>query len=292
MNEIEIRCKDDRLLVANWVRSTGNSPALATVIIHSATGVQRRYYQLFAHHLSEHSVDVLLWDARGIGDSTMLPVRSDPATMRDWGEHDQQAVLQHVRMQHPARPLVIVGHSSGGHLTGLAPLTAEAEGLILIASGGCDWRDYPPLQRLRLLAVWLVGMPFVLLLWGHLPSWSGIGHTLPHGVASELRKWSLTRGYLFNDPTLDTSGYEAFAGPLLALSMADDLGYAPPGCVQSLLQKFSSASIEHREIPAAEGFQGRIGHFGFFKSQNASLWPQVIQWLSSRGFATSPRIDY
>lgn len=287
MNAIEIRCQDDRLLAANWVRTTDNSPALATVIINSATGVRRHYYQDFAYHLSERGVDVLLWDARGIGDSAMLPVSSDPATLRDWGEQDQQAVLQHVRMQHPSRPLVILGHSSGGQLTGLAPLICEADGLILIASGCCDWRDYLPLQRLRLLAIWFLGLPLVLSLWGHLPAWFGIGHTLPHGVASEFRRWSLTRGYLFNDPTLDTSGYEAFAGPLLALSMSDDLGYAPPACVKSLLIKFSNACKEHQEIPAAEGFQGQIGHFGFFKSKNASLWPQVTQWLNNRGFATS-----
>ncbi|MDC0434191.1 alpha/beta fold hydrolase [bacterium] len=286
MNTIEIRSQDDRILAANWVRSISDTPALATVVIHSATGVRRRYYQAFAQHLSQHGVDVLLWDARGVGDSAILPVRSDPATMRDWGQHDQQAVLQHIRTQHPTRPLVIVGHSSGGHLAGLAPLTAEAEGLILIASGSCDWRDYPPLQRIRMLAVWCIGIPVVLLLWGHLPSRPGVGHTLPHGVASELRRWSLTRGYLFNDPTLDTSGYEAFTGPLLALSMSDDIGYAPPGCVRTLLREFSRAKIEHREIPATEGFQGRIGHFGFFKSQNASLWLLVTQWLNSRGLCS------
>ena len=287
MNEVEIRCQDDRLLAASWIRATGNSPALATVIIHSATGVRRRYYQAFAQYLSKHQIDVLLWDARGVGGSTMLPVRNDPGTMRDWGQYDQQAVLQYVRMQHPTRPLVIIGHSSGGHLTGLAPLTAEAEGLILKASGGCDWRDYPPLQRLRMLTVWLLGMPLVLSLWGHLPAWPGVGHTLPHGVASEWRRWSLMRGYLFNDSTLDTSGYEAFTGPLLALSMSDDSGYAPPDCVRSLLREFTGASIEHHEIPASMGFQGRIGHFGFFRSVNAPLWPQVTQWLSSRGFAAS-----
>ena len=289
MSEVEIYCQDGRRLVANWVRSTGSSPALSTVVIHSATGVRRRYYQTFAQYLSEHEVDVLLWDARGIGDSAMLPVRSDPATMRHWGQHDQQAVLQYVRVQHPARPLVVVGHSSGGHLTGLAPLTANLDGLVLIASGGCDWRDYPPLQRLRLLTVWLVGIPLVLSLWGHLPSWPGVGHTLPHGVASEWRKWSLTPGYLFNDPTLDTSGYEAFAGPLLALSMSDDTGYSPPGCVRSLLRGFTRARIEHYEIPASKGFQGRIGHFGFFKSQNSSLWPRVTNWLSNRGLCSESR---
>jgi len=89
----------------------------------------------------------------------------------------------------------------------------------------------------------------------------------------------LTRGYFYNDPTLDTSGFEAICGPILALSMSDDLGFAPPVCVRTLLHSFSRASIEHHEVPAAEGYKGRIGHFGFFKSRNAALWPQITLWL-------------
>ena len=162
MSEIEIRCQDDRLLAANWVRSTSNSPTMATLVVHSAGGVRRRYYRAFAQYLSNHGVDVLLWDARGIGDSAMQAARSDSATMRDWGQYDQQAVLQHIRT---------------------------------------------------------------------------------------------TR-------------------------------YAPPGCVRSLLQRYRRASIEHHEIPAAEGVDGRIGHFGFFKAHNAELWSRVIQWLHVRGFCS------
>jgi predicted alpha/beta hydrolase len=68
---------------------------------------------------------------------------------------------------------------------------------------------------------------------------------------------------------------------LLALSISDDRGFAPPGTVRALLQNYVNARTQHREIQATEGHQGKIGHFGFFKSQNASLWPYVSQWLDS-----------
>jgi predicted alpha/beta hydrolase len=250
MDKIEIPSLDGRQLAANWVRACGDEHALGTVVIHSATGVPRRYYGAFARHLSEQGVDVLLWDARGIGESATLPVSDDPATMRDWGQRDQQAVLHFLRAEHTARQLIIIGHSSGGHLAGLAPLTASADALVLVASGGCDWRDYPIVQWPRLLGAWWVVMPLLLALWGHLPAWAGVGHALPRGVAEQWRRWSLTRGYLFGDPALDTRGYAAYAGPLLALSMSDDQGFAPPGAVRALLRRFSGARIEHREIPA------------------------------------------
>jgi predicted alpha/beta hydrolase len=174
-------------------------------------------------------------------------------------------------------------------LSGLAPLTSGADALVLVASGGCDWRDYPLVQWPRLLTAWWLVAPLLLALWGHLPAWAGVVHALPRGVAAEWRRWSLTRGYLFGDTTLDTSGYAAYRGPLLALSMSDDQGFAPPGAVRALLQRFSSARIEHREIAATEGAHGRIGHFGFFKSQNAALWPYVSQWLHSTSCASRTR---
>jgi predicted alpha/beta hydrolase len=289
MDKIDIRTEDGRVLAANWVRAVGVTSVRGTVVIHSATGVPRQYYSAFAQHLGEQGFDVLLWDPRGIGESATLPVRDDPATMRDWGQRDQQAVLHHLRTAHPSRLLVVIGHSSGGHLSGLAPLTTGADALILIASGGCDWRDYPLVQWPRLLiACWLVA-PVLLALWGHLPPWAGVGHALPRGVAKEWRRWSLTRGYLFGDATLHTSGYAAYRGPLLALSMSDDQGFAPPGAVRALLRSFSGARIEHREIAAAEGAQGRIGHFGFFKPRNAALWSYVSQWLDSMSPASGTR---
>jgi predicted alpha/beta hydrolase len=283
MERIDIVCADGRCLAAHWVRAATGEAAAATAVVHPATGVTRGYYAAFARHLADQGLDVLLWDPRAIGDSASSPVRTDRTTMRDWGQHDQQAVLHYIRAQHPHRPVVIVGHSSGGHLAGLAPLTASADALILIASGTCDWRDYPPTQWPRLLAAWWLVAPVVLTLWRHLPAWAGAGHALPLGVAREWRRWSLTRGYLFGDPTLDTSGYAAYRGPLLALSMADDRGFSPPATMRALLQRFSGAQIEHQQIAAADGAGGRIGHFGFFRAHNAALWPRVTAWLKSQG---------
>jgi predicted alpha/beta hydrolase len=279
MENITIQTEDGRLLAGTWIRASGALPVRGTVVVHSATGVPCKFYNAFATYLSKHALDVFLWDARGIGKSATVHARDDSATMRDWGQRDQQAVLHHLRSADPSRKLVIIGHSSGGHLSGLAPLTSKADALILIASGGCDWRDYPRSQWPRLLAAWWLAMPLLLKFWGYLPAWAGVGHDLPRGVAQDWRLWSLTRGYLFGDATIDTAGYSSYGGPLLALSISDDQGFAPPRAVRALLQKFVNAKTHHHEIPAAEGDRGRIGHFGFFKSQNVALWPYVRQWL-------------
>lgn len=239
MENCTIQTEDGRLLVGNWIRASGALPVRGTIVIHSATGVPCTFYNAFATYLSEHALDVFLWDARGIGKSATVHALDDSATMCDWGQRDQQAVLHHLRSADPSRKLVIIGHSSGGHLSGLAPLTSKADALILIASGGCDWRDYPPSQWPRLLAAWWLAMPLLLKLWGYLPAWAGVGQDLPRGVAQDWRRWSLTKGYLFGDATLDTTGYSGYCGPLLALSISDDQGFAPPGTVRALFKDFS-----------------------------------------------------
>ena len=106
MEEINIQTEDGRLLAGNWIRATGALPVRGTVVIHSATGVPCKFYNAFAAYLSEQAFDVFLWDARGIGKSATVHARDDAATMRDWGQRDQQAVLQHL----------ISSNSSGGQV--------------------------------------------------------------------------------------------------------------------------------------------------------------------------------
>lgn len=284
MEEISFAAADGRLLHGQWVGASTRD-VRSVAVVHSATGVPYRFYLDFAGALAEAGIDVLLWDARGIGASAMLPLRRETATMRDWGRLDQAAALAYARRHRPQRPLVVIGHSSGGHLCGLNPATAQADALVLIASGTCDWRDYPRSQQPRLLAIWWVAMPLLVALFGYLPAWAGIGQALPPGIAREWRRWSLRRGYLFTDDTLDLSGYAAFKGPMLALSMEDDLGFAPPHAVRHLLHRFPAAKLQHRELQAAQGYRGRIGHFGFFKPGNAGLWRGVVTWLRGLGLA-------
>jgi predicted alpha/beta hydrolase len=279
METTEFLAADGRVLRGEWIAA--ERIARWTVVVHSATGVPRRFYRAFAAGLAARGADVLLWDPRGVGDSAVRPVRRDPATMLDWGQLDQAAAIVHARERDPHRPVAIVGHSSGGHLSGLNAETAGVASIVLIASGGCDWRDYPRSQWPRLFFAWYVAMPLLLRVFGHLPAWAGIGQPLPRGVVRDWRRWSLRRGYLFSDDTLDRSGYAHYVGPLLMLSMSDDLGFAPPRAVRRLLAQFVAARVEHRELDAGTGHRARIGHFGFFRRDNASLWDHVTDWLDA-----------
>ena len=140
--------------------------------------------------------------------------------------------------------IAVIGHSSGGHLSGLAPALAHIKQLALVASGTCDWRLYPKRGWPRLLAGWYGLAPIALTTLGCMPGRLGVGHDLPPGVGWDWRKWSAAPGYLFSDPSPDLSGYGAFNRDLLALHFSDDTGFAPPATVTDLLRHFPNARAE------------------------------------------------
>ena len=252
------------------------------VIINSATAVRRGFYTSFAQYLARDGFYVLTWDGRGIGDSRRGPVKGDTARMRDWGALDLEAVLRHVRaLAGDWRYISVIGHSSGGHLSGLAPSLQHVHRLALVASGTCDWRLYPIGQWPRLLAAWYGLAPALLATLGYFPGKLGLGHDLPPGVAWDWRNWSARKGYLFTDSSLDLSSYAAFKGKLLALHFTDDIGFTPPATVTDLLRHFKNADIERVEFNPRKQQRRPVGHFGFFNKKNADLWPLVGQWLGS-----------
>ena len=256
-------------------------PTSRYVVINSATGVRRSYYGAFAQHLADAGFHVLTWDARGVGESCKSHARQDAARMRDWGVLDMEAVLLHAcALAHGDWSRVaVIGHSSGGHLSGLAASLANIQQLVLVASGTCDWRLYPKRGWPRLLAAWYGLAPVALTTLGYMPGRLGVGHDLPPGVGWDWRNWSAAPGYLFSDSTLDLSGYRAFNGELLALHFSDDTGFAPPATVTDLLRRFPNSRIDRIEFNPRAQSHGPVGHFGFFNAKNADLWPMVSQRL-------------
>lgn len=279
----DLLCEDGRRLAATLTQPTNPAPREPTrlVLIHGATAVRRSYYQPFAEHLATQGLQVLTWDPRGMGNSQAGPARADPARMRDWGRLDLQAALLHAltRVEGDWSRLALVGHSSGGHLAGLAPAFSQLRHFALVASGSCDWRLYPRREWPRLLAAWYGLAPLALATLGYMPGRLGVGHDLPPDVARDWRNWSVTVDYLFGDPSLDLAGYAAFTGRTLALHFSDDTGFAPPAAVQHLLAQLPAAKITRQEFNPRAQRHAPVGHFGFFNPRHADLWPLLSRWL-------------
>jgi len=259
----------------------GSSGPPVTVIINSAMGVARQYYRSFARHLAGHGMRVVTYDYRGIGGSAPKRLRHFQAKARDWGQLDFAGVLAWTRQTHPEGETVVVGHSIGGQLLGLAPGAEQIRRAILVAAQAGTWRHWTGLARLGVAALWYAGIPLLTALAGHLPmSWFGLGRDVPPGVAREWAAWGRSPGYLF-DPRhgLDLSGYQRLAIPVRAYTFADD-GYAPPRAVAALLRQYSAARIDHQHRDRALVQARPVGHFGFFRPGVVpELWAESARWL-------------
>jgi predicted alpha/beta hydrolase len=278
---MHIFCPDGTRLAATLLRPTSESAAAPLIVINSATAIRRTFYIALATHLTTRGYQVLTWDPRGMGESAIGPARASTARMRDWGALDLEAVLQFAgkHMGGDWQKITVLGHSSGGNLAGLAPSIANVQRLALVASGTCDWRLYPKSQWPRLFAAWHVLGPLALRALGYMPGQLGVGQDLPPGVAWDWRNWSLVKGYLFADESLDLRGYQAFQGELLALNFTDDLGFAPPKTVTDLMRHFSNANATQVTFDPRAMRHRAVGHFGFFNEKNKVLWPLLLDWL-------------
>ena len=254
------------------------------VVIASATGVPRRIYEGVASCLADAGLAVLTFDYRGIGGSRQSgPLRHEPARMQDWGRLDLEGALGWMRRAYPGAPLMVLGHSAGGQLVGLAPSARHLAGAALVGSQ-LGWAGHWPWPARALMwSMWYGFIPGLTAAVGYLPMQRfGQGEDLPAGVAREWAAWGRRRNYLFD--ALEPEVREAYAGlrfPVRALHIADDL-YAPRSGVEALVGFYGGRREVHTISPRDAG-AARIGHFGWVRPRfEETIWAPIRDWFLER----------
>ncbi|HUP59233.1 MAG TPA: alpha/beta fold hydrolase [Thermoanaerobaculia bacterium] len=265
----EIRAADDYPLHASLYDANSDR----ALIVASAMGVKRRYYEPFAQFFAQNGITTLTFDYRGIGDSRPRSLRSFGRTLTEWGTLDIPAAIEWVARELKPKSLAYAGHSAGGQLAGLAHNIDRVEQLIFVCAQSGYWRYWPGMRKWALGALW-VTMPKVSRAVGFFPSkLLGLGsEELPREVASEWAKWGRHPHYLFGYH--DPAPYARITAPLLAWSFATDT-YAPKAAVEDLLRRYRAAQIMHLHVEV-----GTLGHFDFFRqTKGAALWNDTLEWL-------------
>lgn len=253
-------------------------------LIAGATGVPQRYYGAFARWLVEQGGSVVTFDFRGIGASRPPTLRGFPATARDWGRLDLEGAARFAKKRFPGRELVLVGHSIGGQLLGLAPAVAAFSRVFTVAAQVGSWRDWPGLSKWVMAGLWYGLMPAAVSVVGYFPGALGTGSDLPAGMAREWARWGRHRDYLLRD--VSREGYEQLRVPLLSYSFSDDL-YAPKQAVDKLHALYARAAVERVHWAPQDVGVKAIGHFGFFREPfRESLWARARPFL----FGTTPSL--
>lgn len=262
-------------------RTPSDTPS-GSVIINPATGVLARYYHRYAQFLARHGFDVLTFDYRGIGQSRPQRLQGVRYLWREWGDQDFEAALRLMADRHRRGPLMVVGHSIGGFLPGLAKSAPMVDRILTVGAQYAWWGDYAPRRRLRLFAKWHIAMPAMTALCGYFPGKRlGWLEDLPKAVANE---WSF-RGPRFERSHPKGERAEvlrrmaAVTAPILAVAVSDDELGTVPAVLRSLTYYSGAERLAVLLEPSDLG-RDSIGHFALFHDSYAtSFWMDTLAWL-------------
>lgn len=276
--QITLHANDGTPLAAT--RFTASAPLCGRIVVASATGVPQGFYRRFAEHARARGYDVLTFDYRGIGRSAPPSLNGYRMDLLDWARQDLAAAVD--AMAGEDVPLYLVGHSYGGHAFGLLPNHAKVAGFHVCGTGA-GWHGWmPPLERLKVLALWRLVLP-VLSWWKGYCPWKslGMGEDLPMDAYRQWRHWCTFPRYFFDDPAMSgiEREYARITTPITAANALDDL-WALPASRAAFMQAYCNAPVIGRDIDPRE-FGGKLGHMGYFRAQAQPLWDDMLDWFAS-----------
>jgi predicted alpha/beta hydrolase len=255
--------------------------ARATILITSATGVKRHFYDRFATFLAENGFVVMSFDYRGIGDSLPGTLRDFRGDIRDWGALDLVGAVAVLRSSYPTLPLLVVAHSVGGQILGFAQNSDQISGLLCVCAQHGHWGNWPLRHGLLFAGLCYFAMPALSHLVGYFPArFMGLGDDIPKGIALGWARWARDATYLNDVP------FAPHNIPGRSYSFADDI-LAPETACDSLCVAYPGVMWERCHMHPRTFDVSKVGHFGFFRDRfKESLWAQSLCWLiatASRG---------
>ena len=260
------------------VEQSVESPGV--VVFNAATATPQRFYAPIARHFAARGYDVYTYDYRGIGRSAPESLRGFEAWMHTLADSDIPGVLDFIHTHHSGQPLIYVGHSVGGQLMGMVENASLIDKAVTCSSQSGYWKLQGGNQKLFVMLNVCFVLPTVTRLFGYFP-WKKLagGEDLPKGAALEWASWCRSPNYLFDDdrlPHLDR--YTEFKAPILAYCFSDD-DWGTSTAVRSLMDHYSAADLQYRDVSPQDFGMRSIGHFGYFKRGSEALWDNTIEWL-------------
>lgn len=258
-----------------------HQPNGTVILIASATAVKQTYYYPFAAYCAEQGYWVYTLDFSGIGLSKEQDLRASRTDYLTWAREDFPALIEYATIKHPEMPLVIVGHSSGGHCLGMSEATNQAAGIIMIGSQQGYWRNYALWKGVLVWLAFRVSIPLLTKVFGYFPSHlHGLGEPLPKGVVRDWQRVVLRPQGVEGLVPYSSSVYRRLKKKMLFISIDDDLLASKRSTDRLANELFEGASVERLHIFPQDVGSKAIGHFGFFrKAFRDSLWQIPLGWI-------------
>lgn len=245
-------------------------------------GVYASYYEPLGHALAEAGHVAITADLRGNGHSSVRPSKKLDFSYADVLDQEYTTVLDHVSQTYPDKKVFLFGHSLGGQLSCLfaARNSHRVDGLILSATCSVYYDGWKGFAAYRILA----GTQFanaVARSFGYFPGKKvGFGGTEAKSLIGDWSRQSRTGRYvLHKDPFDYEKGLSQVDVPVLAISYQGD-SLSPPGAVEHLLAKLSSAKKEHIHLKKDDPRNDGYNHFNWAKKPK-NVVAIVNNWLGT-----------
>lgn len=254
-------------------------PLRARLIVAGATAVAQGFYKRFARHAAARGFETMTLDYRGIGLSRPASLRGFRMDYLDWARQDLAAAVD--AMHADDVPLVMVGHSFGGHAFGLLPNHGKVSAFYTFATGA-GWHGWMPhLESLRVRLIWRLLGP-LLVRWNGYLAWSrlGMGEDLPVDVFRQWRRWCCYPRYFFDDPEQVglQQAFDSVRTRMVAANATDDL-WALPASRDAFMAAYRNTDWQGVTVRPADIGLRQIGHMGYFRPQAHALWTQALDWF-------------
>jgi predicted alpha/beta hydrolase len=256
-----------------------------------AMGVGAGYYAKAAEYLAQRGIAAAVLELRGQGDSEVRPapgVDFGYAQLLD----DLAVTLQTLRRKHPGIPVVLLGHSLGGHLSMLQIATKprSVDAVVLIATATPHHGPYEGAAR------WKVGLGtrmvrFVSSVLGYYPGHRlGFGGLQPKTLMREWTRMARSASYALDGSMLAIeAALQEVSIPVLALAIVGD-EVAPRAACKAIVAKLPKAQVDWVELGAPQ-LSPRACHHQRWAREPAAVMEEVLTFIQRRVLKSSEARD-
>lgn len=248
------------------------------MIIVSAAGVLQSFYKKIAEYFQNNGISTITFDYAGIGKSLHGNIKNENSSLANWGNRDLEAVIKHTIKTFPHHKVILLGHSIGGQLIGLAPSSCLADKIILVAAQSGYWKFWKGFGKIKMWANWHMLVPLLTRGFGYLPSkkFSRMKN-LPKNVAEEWAEWCRSSEYIFASYSHNNLYFDRIKCDITSISIDDDY-FAPKKSVDWLTSKFENARIKRMHFYPEHFYAPKIGHFSLFTEKfKDNIWHILIE---------------
>ncbi len=250
------------------------------IIILPAMGISARFYQPIAQQLSDQGINVVLFEQRGHGHSSIRASRQCDYGFKEYLTQDVHAVVQWVKKHIPSAQINLMGHSLGGHMascyTGIYPHNIDR--VILSACGLPHYTAYQDKKRWQIQFLYHM-IPLAHWFYGYFP-----GHLFKFAgreARSLVNDWrSLIKDHTYTAAGIDhdiDNGIKHYQGAVLSIGFdADTL--SPQKGIHMLNNKWSSAELSYKVFTSKE-LQFPADHFKWVR-QPEQVSQLIKSWIN------------